>query len=54
MKKTSLFIAAMACSFETLAPLAVFASPDGDTINADTVNSQPPVVTKKMIPRSNR
>ena len=31
MKKTPLLIAAVACSFTTLAPLAVLASPDADT-----------------------
>jgi hyperosmotically inducible protein len=41
MKKTPLLIAAVACSFATLAPLAVLASPD-----ADTVNTQPQVVIK--------
>ena len=41
MKKTPLLIAAVACSFTTLAPLAVLASPD-----ADTVNTQAPVVIK--------
>ncbi len=39
MKKTPLLIAAMACSFATVAPLAVLASPD-----PDTVSTQPPVV----------
>ena len=34
MKKTPLLIAAVACSFTTLAPLAVLASPDADTVNA--------------------
>jgi osmotically-inducible protein OsmY len=41
MKKTHLLIAAAACSLTTLAPLAVLASP-----NADTVNAQPQVETK--------
>jgi osmotically-inducible protein OsmY len=36
MKKKPLLIAAVSFSFTTLAPLAVFASPD-----ADTVNTQP-------------
>jgi hyperosmotically inducible periplasmic protein len=43
--KTPLLIA-VACSFATLAPLAVRASPDADTVNADTVNTQPPVEIK--------
>jgi hypothetical protein len=41
MKKTPLLIAAVACSFATLAPLAVLASPE-----SDAVNSQPPLVIK--------
>ena len=41
MKKTSLLIAAMACSFATLTPLAVLAGPA-----TDSVNSQAPVVIK--------
>jgi osmotically-inducible protein OsmY len=34
MKKTPLLIAAVACSFTTLVPLAVLASSDPDTANA--------------------
>ena len=34
MKTTSLLIAAVACSFTTLVPLAVLASPDADAVNA--------------------
>jgi hypothetical protein len=41
MKKTPLLIAAVACSFATLAPLAARASPDPDTATA-----QPQVETK--------
>lgn len=41
MKKTPLLIAAVACSFTTLAPMAVLASPD-----ADSVNAQPQSETK--------
>ncbi len=41
MKKTSLLISAVACSFGTLAPLAVLAGPV-----TDSVDSQPPVVIK--------
>ena len=41
MKKIPLLIAALACSFATLAPLAVLASPA-----SESVNSQPPVVIK--------
>lgn len=41
MKNTSLLIAAAACSFATLAPLAALAGPD-----TDSFNSQPPVVIK--------
>src|SRR3977135_119335 len=43
--KTPLLIA-VACSFATRAPLAVRAGPNSDTVNADTVNTQPPVVIK--------
>ena len=46
MKKTPVLIAAVACSIATLAPLAAIASPDADTVNADTTNAQPPVVIK--------
>jgi len=41
MKKTTLFIAAVACSFATLAPSVVLASAD-----SDTVGTQAPVVIK--------
>ncbi len=41
MKKISLLIVAAACSFATLAPLAVLAGP-----TTDSVNAQPPVVIK--------
>src|ERR1700704_763212 len=41
MRKTTLLIAAMACSFATLTPLAVRATAD-----ADTVNTQAPIVNK--------
>ena len=46
MKKTPLLIAAVACSFATLAPVAALASPDADTVNADAASTQPPVVIK--------
>ena len=46
MKKTPLLIAAAACSLATLAPLVVLAAPDADTVNADTANTQAPVVIK--------
>jgi osmotically-inducible protein OsmY len=41
MKKTPLLIAAVACSFTTLAPLAVLASPD-----VDSATAQPQVETR--------
>ena len=41
MKKTPLLIAAVACSFATVAPLAVFGSPADDA-----VTTQAPVVVK--------
>jgi hyperosmotically inducible periplasmic protein len=41
MKKTPVFIAAMACSFTTLAPLAVLASTD-----VDATTAQPQVENK--------
>ena len=41
-----LVIAAVACSVAMLAPLAALASPDADTVAADTANTQPPVVIK--------
>ena len=46
MKKTPLLIAAVACSFATLTPVTVLASPDADAVNADAANTQAPVVIK--------
>lgn len=46
MKKTPLLVVAVACSLAPLAPLPVFASADADTPNADTANTQAPVVIK--------
>lgn len=46
MKKTPLLIAATACWLATLMPWAVLASPDADTVNADSVNAQAPVTIK--------
>lgn len=46
MNKIPVLIAAVACSFATVTPLAVLASPDADTVNADTSSTQPPVEIK--------
>jgi hypothetical protein len=46
MKKTPLLIAAVACSFATLTPVTVLASPDAAAVNADAANTQAPVVIK--------
>jgi hyperosmotically inducible periplasmic protein len=43
MKKTPLLIAAVTCSLATLAPFAVLAAPDADTVNTQ---AQAPVVIK--------
>ena len=46
MKKTPLLVAAAACSLATLMPWVALASPDADTVSADTGNTQAPVVNK--------
>jgi hyperosmotically inducible protein len=46
MKKTPLLIAAAAYSLATLMSGAVLARADADTVNADTANTQAPVVIK--------